>query len=100
MGDTAQKKALKAYRARLARRGLARFEIMAPDSDRELIRALSRRLAKDGPEAERTRAAVRKIVSGQPARTGGLLAALRRSPLVGADLDLARPRDKGRKVDL
>ena len=26
------------------------------------------------------------------------LAALRRSPLVGADLDLARPREKGRKV--
>jgi hypothetical protein len=30
----------------------------------------------------------------------GVLAALRRSPLVGTDLDLARSRDTGRKVDL
>ncbi len=29
-----------------------------------------------------------------------LLAALRRSPLVGADLDVSRPVTKGRKVDL
>jgi hypothetical protein len=30
----------------------------------------------------------------------GILAALRRSPLVGADLNLARSRETGRKVDL
>jgi len=32
--------------------------------------------------------------------TGGVLAALRRSPLVGADLDLSRPRIDGRKAEL
>jgi hypothetical protein len=32
--------------------------------------------------------------------TGGILAALRRSPLVGVDLDISRPRKEGRKVDL
>ena len=31
---------------------------------------------------------------------GGILAALRRSPLVGADLDLARPHLEGRSVEL
>jgi hypothetical protein len=31
---------------------------------------------------------------------GGILAALRHSPLVGADLDLARSREAGRKIDL
>ena len=35
-----------------------------------------------------------------PTRKGSILAALRRSPLVGADLDLARPREEGRKVDI
>jgi hypothetical protein len=30
----------------------------------------------------------------------GILAALRRSPLVGADLDLTRSRETGRKIDL
>ena len=31
---------------------------------------------------------------------GGILAALRRSPLVGADLELSRPRVEGRKFEL
>jgi hypothetical protein len=31
---------------------------------------------------------------------GGILAALRRSPLVGADLNLSRSHEEGRKVDL
>jgi hypothetical protein len=33
-------------------------------------------------------------------KKGGILDALRRSPLVGADLDLVRPVACGRKVDL
>jgi hypothetical protein len=39
-------------------------------------------------------------MAGEPPRKGGILAALRRSPLVGADLKLARSRQAGRKVDL
>jgi hypothetical protein len=39
-------------------------------------------------------------VSKQPLKKGGILAALRSSPLVGADLNLARPRIDGRKVEL
>ncbi|MFE0756016.1 hypothetical protein ACFW16_18795 [Inquilinus sp. NPDC058860] len=100
MGSSAQKKAIRNYRARLERRGLARFEIMAPDADRELIRALARRLAEAGPEAERVRTTVQRAVAGEPPKTGGILAALRRSPLVGADLDLGRPREEGRGIDL
>jgi hypothetical protein len=43
---------------------------------------------------------VQQAVSGESRKPGGILAALRRSPLVGADLDLTRPREAGRKVDL
>ena len=68
--------------------------------DRDLIRSLARRLAEDGPETSRLRAAVGRIIAGQPPRKGGILAALRRSPLVDADLDLTRPRDEGRKIDV
>lgn len=100
MGNAAQKKAIRNYRARLAQRGLVRFEVMAPEPDRELIRALARRLAEDGPEAELARAAVAKAVAGAPPKPGGILSALRRSPLVGADLDLGRPREEGRETDL
>jgi hypothetical protein len=97
MGSS-QKRAIQNYRTRLGERGLARFEVLGREADRELIRSLARRLAEDGPEASRLRAAVSQSVAGEPPRAGGILAALRRSPLVGADLDLQRPRDEGRDV--
>jgi hypothetical protein len=95
---SSQKRAIQNYRTRLGERGLARFEVLGREADRELIRSLARRLAEDGPEASRLRAAVSQSVAGEPPRAGGILAALRRSPLVGADLDLQRPRDEGRDV--
>jgi hypothetical protein len=100
MGNTAQKRALRNYRTRLVKRGMARFEVLGLDADRELIRSLAKRLAEDDPEALRIRAAVSKTIAGEPPQKGGILAALRRSPLVGADLNLARSRGTGRKVDL
>ena len=100
MGNTAQKRALRNYRTRLVKRGMARFEVLGLDADRELIRSLARRLAEDDPEALRIRATVSQTIAGEPPRKGGILAALRRSPLVGADLDVARSHVSGRKVDL
>jgi hypothetical protein len=95
-----QKRAIQNYRTRLGERGLARFEVLGRDADRDLIRSLARRLAEDGPEASRLRAVVSQTIAGEPPKKGGILAALRRSPLVGADLDLARPREEGRKASL
>jgi len=70
------------------------------DGDRELIRALARRLAEEGPEAARIRTTVQRAIAGEPPKKGGILEALRRSPLVGADLDLTRAKEKGRRIDL
>jgi hypothetical protein len=100
VGDTAQKRALRNYRNRLVKRGMARFEVLGLDADRDLIRSLAKRLAEDDPEAARIRAAVSRTVGGEPPKKGGILAALRRSPLVDADLDFARSREAGRKVEL
>lgn len=100
MNDTPQRRALRNYRRRLAGRGMARFEVLGLECDRDLIRALARRLAADGPEAGRIRAVVGRALAGEPPGKGGILAALRRSPLVGADLDVRRPMTRGRKVDL
>jgi hypothetical protein len=97
---TAQKRALRNYRSRLIKRGMARFEVLGLDTDRDLIRSLAKRLAEDDPDAARIRAAISRTVGGEPPRKGGILAALRRSPLVGAGLDLTRSRESGRKVDL
>ena len=74
--------------------------MLGRDADRDLIRSIARRLAEDGPEAFQLRAVVTKSIAGEPPKTGGILAALRRSPLVGADLDLSRSREQGRKVEI
>ena len=100
MGSSAQKRAIENYRSRLTARGIARFEIQALDADRDLLRSLARKLTEDSTEARQLRRTIQKAVAGEPPKAGGILAALRRSPLVGADLDLGRPREGGRKVDL
>jgi hypothetical protein len=79
---------------------MARFEVLGLDADRDLIRSLAKRLAENDRDAARIRAAVSQTIAGEPPGKGGILAALRRSPLVGADLNLSRSRDTGRKVDL
>src|SRR5580704_11883841 len=100
MGITPQKRALNNYRKRLNQRGMARFEVLGLDADRELIRSLARRLAGDDPDSARIRATVRRTIAGEPPKKGGILNALRRSPLVGANLDVGRAVTHGRKADL
>ena len=100
MSNNAQKKALQNYRTRLVKRGLARFEVLGLDADRDLIRSLAKRLAEGDPDAAQIRAAVSQTIAGEPPKKGGILAALRRSPLVGADLNLTRSREASRKVAL
>ena len=99
MGSS-QKRAVQNYRSRLGERGLARFEVLGRDADRDLIRSFARRLVEDTPEASELRATVSKSMAGEPTKPGGILAALRRSPLVSADIDFSRSTEEGRKVDL
>jgi hypothetical protein len=81
--------------------GVGRFEVVGLDADRELIRALAKRLTQDDSEASRIRLEVRRTVSSPAApQKGGVLAALRRSPLVGAEVEMNRPLDAGRPIDL
>ena len=96
----AQKRAVQNYRSRLEKRGMTRYEVLGKESDRDLIRSLARRLAEEGPDALEIRNVVNRTINGEPPMKGGILAALRRSPLVGADLDLVRYGEEGRKVDL
>jgi hypothetical protein len=100
MSTPSHRRAIKNYRERLSERGIARFEVLGLDADRDLIRSLAKRLAEDGLDAARLRATISRSIAGEPPRKGGILAALRRSPLVEADLDLTRSRETGRKVDL
>lgn len=100
MGKSSQQRAIANFRSRLAERGLVRFEVTGRDSDRELVRTLARRLAEGGPDSDRLRATVEGVVGGEPPRKGGILKALLASPLIGSELDLTRPREEGRKVEI
>ena len=100
MNHTSRRHAVQRYRERLAQRGMARFEVLGRQSDRELIRLLAKRLAENDATAQRLRATVSQGITGEPPRKGGILDALRRSPLVGADAIAPRPFEPGREVEL
>jgi hypothetical protein len=99
VSDTSQRRALKNYRKRLSQRGMARFEVLARRTDRELIRSLARALSEDDAKANRIRASLKRL-AGEAPQKGGFLAALRNSPLVGAELDATRSVVPGRDVSL
>ena len=101
MPSNSQRRAIEAHRRRLAACGLGRFEVRGLEADKELIRGIARRLAADDAEAGALRADLARRVGGAgPPRVGGILAALRRSPLVGSDLNLSREETPGRDTEL
>jgi hypothetical protein len=100
MPITPQNRAIRNYRNRLRKQGVIRFEVLGLESDRDLIRSLTRRLVQNDAEAMQIRQEISHKIAPAGAKKGDILAALRRSPMVGADLDLTRTRETGRKVDL
>jgi hypothetical protein len=98
MGSPSQARAVENYRKRLSKRGMARFEVLALKKDRELIREVARKLAESTLEAEKMRASMRQTISEKSSTKGSILAILRSWPL--AELDLTRPFEEGRKIDL
>ena len=100
MSKSPQRRAIDNYRIRLTERGMVRFEVIGRDTDRELVRSVARRLAEGGADADRLRNAVSHTISSERATKGGILKALLASPLIGSELDLTRPREEGRKVDI
>ncbi|WP_421579946.1 hypothetical protein [Shinella sp. M31] len=100
MSKSPQRRAIDNYRSRLTERGMARFEVIGRENDRDLIRSVAKRLAEGGADADRLRAAVSHSIAGEPPRKGGILKALLASPLIGSELDLSRPHEEGRKVDI
>ena len=96
MPSDSQRRAVESHRRRLAERGLGRFEVRGLEADRELIRGIARRLATNDAEAGTLRGELARRIGGNLQPVGGILAALRRSPLVGADLDVTRDELSGR----
>jgi hypothetical protein len=100
MTQISQRRAVANHRRRLAEHGISRYEVRGLAKDKELVRKLAKRLVADDAEAARLRTEIMKQVSDEPPRRGGIWAALRRSPLVGAELNLEREVVPPRDVDL
>jgi hypothetical protein len=99
MTEASQKRAGANYRRRLAECGFVRYEVCGLERDKELIRRFAKRLAADDVTAMRLREEVAREVSPQPLSGKKIWAALRRSPLVGIDLDIEREFTTDRDVD-
>ena len=95
-----QKRAVENHRRRMRERGLARYEVRGLEKDKGLVREFAKRLAANDAEAERLREAVTKTPADWPRTGKDIWDALRRSPLVGADLNLERELVPPRDVDL
>lgn len=87
--------ALAEHRQRLRIRGLQRLEVQVRGEDAPLVRAIAAALADPGQAAE-ARALLLRRFAPEPARS--LKDLIASAPLDGIDLD--RPRDTGRAVDL
>jgi hypothetical protein len=90
-----QNKSLAEYRRRLKRRGVVRLKIHVRKEDAPLVRSVVTALSDPSRESE-TRAMLRERFGGSKAT--GLKALLVSAPLEG--VDLSRPRDFGRDVEL
>lgn len=103
MPTASQRDAIANHRRRLAERGLGRFEVRGLPADKALLRELARQLASGDDLAAALRTELERRVAGADAeapRVGGILAALRRSPMVGADLHFPREVVAGRDSGL
>jgi hypothetical protein len=89
--------AVRTCRPRLKERGLSRFAAMPTATSSARSPACWRRTGlKPSASGPHWPALLRATLSSK----GNIVAALRRSPLVGADLDLGSERVAGRDVDL
>lgn len=100
MAKTSQQRAVANNRRRLAERGMDRYEVRGLKSDKTLLRMVAKRLAANDTAAAQLRCEIAQRVAAKPGHRGGILAALRQSALVGAELRIEREVIRGRDVAL
>ena len=89
------------HRKKVATSGAKRVEVTVPSRDAPLVKAIAGALRSGGEEAKRIRESLQPMLSVPRAKTGPeLVAFLRASPLVGAELQIERDRSTGRSADL
>ena len=94
----AQKKAIASHRQRLKQRGLVRIEVVAPETDVDLMREMARALRDEPTRSAKVRARLREAIG--PERKPDLLELLADTADVDLDEYLTRSRDLGRDTAL
>lgn len=92
---TARKTPVETFRKRLRQKGMVRVEVHVLKDDAVLVKSVARALGNPKMAAEAR--AILKARFTKPAQAG-LKALLASAPLAGVDLE--RPRDMGREIDL
>lgn len=105
MGHTKSTKQTKSrvarHRSKVVASGSKRVEVTVPGGDATLVKAIAGALRSGGKNAKHIRESFQPIVSTSKAKTGSeLVAFFRKSPLVGAELQIERDTSAGRSPDL
>ena len=89
------------HRSRVAARGERRVELSLPVGDVAIMKAAAQALRAGGSDATKVREALTPVLAAPVMESGSdLVAFLRASPLMGADLLFERDRSEGRTIDL
>lgn len=89
------------HRRKVAADGCKRLEVTVPKRDTPLVKAIAHALRSGDSVADEIRRSLRPTMFLEKAETGPeLVAFLRASPLVGAELGFERDRGIGREIDL
>lgn len=88
------------HRIKAAASGLQRVEVTVPSGDAHLLKSIAAALRSGGAHGDDVRRSLEPLAATKKAQTGAeLLAFLRASPLVGADISFERDRSTGRSVN-
>ena len=89
------------HRIKVAASGARRVEVTVPSHDAPLVKAIAGALRAGGDEAKHIRQSLQPMLAVPKAKTGSeLVAFLRASPLVDAELLIERDGSTGRSVNL
>ena len=98
---TQQTSRVSRHRKKVSASGARRVEVTVPSRDAPLVKAIAGALRAGGDEAKLIRQSLQPMLTVPKAKTGSeLVAFLRASPLVDAELLIERDGSTGRSVNL
>lgn len=86
------------HREKLERRGHKRFEVVVPQADARLVKAIAERLRGGSPQADALRQEAERVLNPSTLKTGADLYALLASAPGLGEIEIERDTNAGRPV--